>query len=67
MRLHLWGLPVTAQVRAKYNGTLAEVFRETFCWLPLAHVLAGKVRYATAQRRGDLAHLLVNTRRGLQC
>lgn len=31
------------EVKAKYNGTLADVFRETFCLLPLAHVLNNKV------------------------
>ncbi|KAL6764758.1 phosphatase 5-like protein [Haematococcus lacustris] len=31
------------EVKAKYNSTMAEVFRETFCWMPLAYVLNGKV------------------------
>ena len=31
------------QVKAKYNATMAELFREAFCWLPLAHCLNGKV------------------------
>ena len=31
------------QVKHKYNATLADLFRETFCWLPLAHVLNGRV------------------------
>lgn len=31
------------EVRAKYSVTMNEVFRETFCWLPLAYVLGGKV------------------------
>lgn len=31
------------EVRHKYNDTLAEVFRETFCWLPLGMVLNRKV------------------------
>lgn len=31
------------EVKAKYTAQMAEVFRETFCWLPLGYVLAGKV------------------------
>ncbi len=31
----------TLQVRAKYNQTMCEVFRETFCWMPLAYVIQG--------------------------
>lgn len=31
------------QVKAKYNATMADLFREAFCWLPLAHCLNGKV------------------------
>eukprot|EP00803_Ostreobium_quekettii_P011527 evm.model.scf_535.10 EVM.evm.TU.scf_535.10 scf_535:70266-75809(+) len=31
------------EVKHKYNGTMAEIFRETFCWMPLAFVLGGKV------------------------
>ena len=31
------------QVKAKYSATLVDLFRETFCHLPLAHVLNGKV------------------------
>ncbi|KAK9843424.1 hypothetical protein WJX81_001775 [Elliptochloris bilobata] len=31
------------EVKAKYNATMAELFREAFCWLPLAHCLNGKV------------------------
>ncbi|GAB4818900.1 hypothetical protein N2152v2_005946 [Parachlorella kessleri] len=31
------------EVRAKYNSTMVEVFRETFCWLPLGYVLNHKV------------------------
>lgn len=31
------------QVKAKYNSTMVDLFRETFCYLPLAHVLNGKV------------------------
>jgi hypothetical protein len=34
---------VCVQVKAKYNKTMVEVFRETFCWMPLGHVLAGKL------------------------
>ncbi len=30
-----------AQVKHKYTNTMAEVFRETFCWMPLAYVLQG--------------------------
>ena len=32
-----------AQVKYKYNVTMGEVFRETFCWMPLAYVLNKKV------------------------
>ncbi len=35
--------PTPPQVRAKYNSTLVDVFRETFCWLPLGYVLNSKV------------------------
>lgn len=31
------------QVKHKYNETLAEVFRETFCWMPLAYTINKKV------------------------
>ncbi|KAK9907522.1 hypothetical protein WJX75_005274 [Coccomyxa subellipsoidea] len=31
------------EVKAKYNVMMANLFRETFCWLPLAHVLNGRV------------------------
>ncbi|GMH35961.1 hypothetical protein BSKO_03829 [Bryopsis sp. KO-2023] len=31
------------EVKHKYNETLAEVFRETFCWMPLAFTLNSKV------------------------
>lgn len=31
------------EVKHKFNATLVEVFRETFRWLPLAHVLDNKV------------------------
>lgn len=31
------------QIRAKYNSVLVDLFRETFCWLPLAHLLSDKV------------------------
>eukprot|EP00201_Polytomella_parva_P018516 CAMPEP_0175057022 /NCGR_PEP_ID=MMETSP0052_2-20121109/11018_1 /TAXON_ID=51329 ORGANISM="Polytomella parva, Strain SAG 63-3" /NCGR_SAMPLE_ID=MMETSP0052_2 /ASSEMBLY_ACC=CAM_ASM_000194 /LENGTH=500 /DNA_ID=CAMNT_0016322159 /DNA_START=173 /DNA_END=1675 /DNA_ORIENTATION=- len=31
------------EVKAKYSGVMAEVFRETFCWLPLAYCLNGRV------------------------
>lgn len=31
------------QVKHKYNATMADLFRETFCWLPLGHVLNGRV------------------------
>ena len=31
------------QVKHKYTPRLAELFTETFCWLPLAHCLCGKV------------------------
>lgn len=32
-----------AQVKAKYTPQMAELFREAFCWLPLAHVLNKRV------------------------
>lgn len=35
--------PLHPQVRAKYTPLLADLFRETFCALPLAHVLGAKV------------------------
>ena len=31
------------EVRAKYGGLLADLFREAFCALPLGHVVGGKV------------------------
>ncbi|KAK9806971.1 hypothetical protein WJX72_009035 [[Myrmecia] bisecta] len=31
------------EVKHKYNAIMADLFRETFCWLPLAHVLDGRV------------------------
>ena len=31
------------QVKAKYNSTMVDLFCETFCYLPLAHVLNSKV------------------------
>lgn len=31
------------QIKAKYNSALVDLFRETFCWLPLAHLLSKKV------------------------
>lgn len=31
------------EIRAKYNSVLVDLFRETFCWLPLAHLLSEKV------------------------
>lgn len=36
------------EVKAKYTAQMAEVFRETFCWLPLGYVLAGKVLVVSA-------------------
>jgi diadenosine tetraphosphatase ApaH/serine/threonine PP2A family protein phosphatase len=30
-------------VKAKYSATMSSLFRETFCWLPLAHLLNGRV------------------------
>lgn len=30
-------------MKAKYSNALVELFREVFCWLPLVHVLNGKV------------------------
>eukprot|EP00192_Tetraselmis_astigmatica_P004304 CAMPEP_0117655318 /NCGR_PEP_ID=MMETSP0804-20121206/4216_1 /TAXON_ID=1074897 /ORGANISM="Tetraselmis astigmatica, Strain CCMP880" /LENGTH=493 /DNA_ID=CAMNT_0005461663 /DNA_START=74 /DNA_END=1555 /DNA_ORIENTATION=- len=30
------------EVNAKYTTLMSEVFRETFCWLPLCHVIHGK-------------------------
>jgi hypothetical protein len=34
------------QIKAKYNSLLVDLFRETFCWLPLAHLLSNKVLLA---------------------
>jgi len=31
------------EVKAKYTSVMADVFRETFCWLPLAYVLNTRV------------------------
>lgn len=31
------------EVRQKFSQNLCDVFRETFCWLPVGHVLNGKV------------------------
>ena len=31
------------EVKAKFNQTMVEVFRETFCWLPLGFVLNNRV------------------------
>lgn len=31
------------QVKHKYNGLMADIFKETFCWLPLGHVLNRRV------------------------
>lgn len=30
-------------MKAKFNATMVDLFRETFCWLPLAHVLNKRV------------------------
>ena len=38
---HLCGALV--QVKHKYNGMMANIFKETFWWLPLAHVLNRRV------------------------
>ena len=34
---------VMLQVKHKYNGLMADIFMETFCWLPLGHVLNKRV------------------------
>lgn len=34
---------VVIQVKHKYNGTVMDLFRELFCWLPLAHVINKRV------------------------
>ena len=34
---------LSEQIKAKYNSLLVDLFRETFCWLPLAHLLSNKV------------------------
>ena len=34
---------MATQVKAKYSATLVELFRETFCHLPLADVLNSRV------------------------
>ena len=31
------------EVKHKYTAQMADVFRETFCWLPLGFVVGGKV------------------------
>ena len=31
------------QVKHKYNAIMADIFKETFCWLPLGHVLNKRV------------------------
>jgi serine/threonine-protein phosphatase 5 len=31
------------EVKAKYTAQMAEVFRETFCWLPLGYCINDKV------------------------
>ena len=31
------------EIQAKYTNQMAEVFRETFCWLPLAYIINRKV------------------------
>lgn len=31
------------EVKAKYSSNMVDLFRETFCWLPLAHVLNKRV------------------------
>lgn len=31
------------EVKHKFSGLMADVFRETFCWMPLVHILQGKV------------------------
>ncbi len=36
-------LGVLLQVKHKYNGMMADIFKETFWWLPLAHVLNRRV------------------------
>ena len=36
-------MPVMLQVKHKYNGLMADIFKETFCWLPLGHVLNRRV------------------------
>lgn len=34
---------VVLQVKHKYNSTVMDLFRELFCWLPLAHVINKRV------------------------
>jgi hypothetical protein len=38
-------------VKAKYTAQMAEVFRETFCWLPLGFVIADKVLVVSRGRQ----------------
>lgn len=38
------------EVKAKYTAQMAEVFRETFCWLPLGYVINSKVLVVSWQR-----------------
>ena len=40
IRRDSWG---SLQVKAKYSSMMVDLFRETFCWLPLAHVLNNRV------------------------
>ena len=30
-------------MKHKYNAMMADIFKETFCWLPLGHVLNKRV------------------------
>lgn len=36
------------EVKHKYTAQMADVFRETFCWLPLGFVVGGKVLVVSA-------------------
>lgn len=39
-------------MKHKYTAQMAEVFRETFCWLPLGFVVGGKVLVVSSTPEG---------------
>ena len=36
-------IPLSGQVKHKHSALMVDLFRETFCWLPLAHLLNNRV------------------------